>query len=81
MVSTLFYLTMICLFIYHTKLIYEDRTTIEDIQKSPPKYEKHIRNFQSVLGTNPFLILLPYDNTNGDGVTFSFKQKQDIVDL
>ena len=81
MVSTLFYITLICLFIYHTKLIYEDRTTIEDIQRSPQKYEKCIRNFKSVLGTNPFLILLPYNNTNGDGVTFSFKQKQDIVDL
>jgi len=80
-VSTLFYVTLICLFIYHTKLIYEDRTTIEDIQKSPPKYEKHIRNFQSVLGTNPFLIFLPYNNTNGDGVTFSFNKNQDIVEL
>ena len=67
----MFVLTMF--FKFHLKLVYENKTTIETIEKKSQDFESSYNigknnNFEQVMGTNKFLWFIPYGSFSGQPI-------------
>ncbi|BAM40170.1 uncharacterized protein TOT_020000432 [Theileria orientalis strain Shintoku] len=83
-ISIFLSVVLTCFLLFHTWLICENFTTIEFCEKYSGKMMQMevsiwsdglYGNLKSVLGKNPLLWLIPYDDREGDGISFRKGEK------